>query len=142
MLRVSPSLRLNTKFVMSASSLFIGVLGVALLFLPETALSLYTPTPERSGVFLAQFLGGAYLGYAIMDWMARHSTLGGIYGRFVLIGNFWHFMVGSLLALSECISSPTDTAAWILLAVYGPFGIVFALILYTPPRLNKTESSD
>jgi hypothetical protein len=74
--------------------------------------------------------------------MARHSTLGGIYGRFVLIGNFWHFMVGSLLALSECISSPTDTAAWILLAVYGPFGIVFALILYTPPRLNKTESSD
>lgn len=54
--RVSALLRLNTKFVMSAASLVFGVLGAALLFLPETALPLYAPGSEGGGEILAQFL--------------------------------------------------------------------------------------
>lgn len=76
-----------------------------------------------------------------MNWSAQSSILGSIYGRFVLIGDFWHFMIGSLLALRECISSPANVLAWILLAVYSPFGIVFALMLFTLPRLINKESS-
>ena len=79
---------------MTASALVMGALGLAATFLPQEIaayLGASTTLP-----LLIQILGALYLGFAMLNWMARTSLIGGIYSRPVASGNLVHFVVGAL----------------------------------------------
>ena len=69
-----------------AASILYGVPGLALLFGGDEALARtggYTPT----SAWLAGMLGAALLALALLNWFQRHSLMGGIYGRPLLMAN-------------------------------------------------------
>jgi hypothetical protein len=80
------------------------VFGLLLLFGPEQVSGLLgaEPTPHP----LLQLLGAALLGFAAMNWIARGSVLGGIYGRAVVGANQTHLTVGALLLLKRAVETP------------------------------------
>jgi hypothetical protein len=87
-------------------------IGVLLLFAPaEVARMLILHTADGP---LVQLLGAALLGFGAMNWIARASQLGGIYGKAVVAGNQTHLTIGALLLLMASSQGSALGADWCL----------------------------
>ena len=127
---------LNSRFVMVASGVALGVAGGACLFVPTEALSLlgFRGVDAITG----QMLGAAYLGLAAANWTARGSMIGGIYARPLSLANFVHFLIGAIV-LARGISIDSLNLAYAGVAlVYLVFAILFGLLLFG--RLERVRS--
>jgi hypothetical protein len=118
--------------VMGACAIAFAALGVVFLFAPaETAVVLGAPAVATP--FL-QVLGGAYLGYAVLDWLTRNSLLGGIYGRPVVAANQLHFTVGALTLGKYAVTVPSalSLAFWLLAGFYVLGAVFFNWLAFGP----------
>lgn len=123
---------MHTRILMIASAAFMALLGLVLTFLPQEVLGLHGTVPDRATVMIVQIAGALYLGFALLNWMARGVLLGGIYARPVALGNFLHFgMVAMSLirAAMEFAALPLMISA----AVYTAFAVWFGRVLFRPP---------
>tara|TARA_B100000795_G_C22758264_1_gene422450 strand:- start:769 stop:1020 length:252 start_codon:yes stop_codon:yes gene_type:complete len=79
-------------------------------------------------------MGAMYLGFAMLNWMAKGPLIGGIYDKPIAVGNFMHFGVGAL-ALVKIISKIQIHSEIIiyLTVIYSVFGIFFAYAFRTNP---------
>ena len=123
---------------MSASALFLAVLGTAITFLPQELLTHVGVQPTGVPVLLIQVLGALYFGFAIVNWMNRGNRIGGIYNRPVSMANFFHFGVGAVSLLKGAAAQFTPEVA-VAAAIYSIFGIWFGLVLFTHPA-EKTAA--
>ena len=99
------------------SALCFAVFGAMLLFAPEEVGGALTP--ESHGGLIAPLLGAALLGFGAMNWIARGSVLGGIYGRAVVAGNQTHLVIGALVLMKRGIDGGAHHAAyWVLTGLY------------------------
>lgn len=98
------------------SALCFAAIGVLLLFAPAEVSGL--SIPGAGGGPLVQLLGAALLGFGAMNWVARGSALGGIYGRAVVAGNQTHLTIGAILLVKHGFAAGGSLAYWILTAVY------------------------
>jgi hypothetical protein len=100
---------------MRLSSFFLVILGLAASFIPQEILAHYGARSSGLGVLLMQVVGALYLGFAVVNWMARDVLIGGIYARPVALGNFLHFGVVGLTG-SKAVASGTwrgsDIISW------------------------------
>jgi hypothetical protein len=124
---------MKTKALMTLSAIFMALLGIAASFLPQEILSYFGADPHGLGTLLIQMSGALYLGFAILNWMARDNLIGGVYSRPVALGNFVHFVVVAITLLKAL---PGDATAPILAgaAVYTIFAVWFGLVVFTHPK--------
>lgn len=124
---------MNSKYLMIASALILGVVGIALTFLPHEIAS--TGLIDTDPIVL-QIIGALYFGFAMLNWMAKDNLIGGIYGRPVAIGNFSHFMIGAFALLKLAIRN-SDTAIWTIAIIYSLFAVAFGYIFtHHPAKKN------
>lgn len=125
----------NTKILMIASSVYLGISGLGLTFLPqEIAAYLYGDINLSSTIFL-QILGSLYLGFAMLNWMTKNKLIGGIYSRPLVVGNLVHFLMSSL-ALVKMVSKYDGSAFSVMLTltiIYCVFAICFGYIFINNP---------
>ncbi len=119
---------------MISSCALLGISGVILTFIPDEIISTLSITPNPISTLSLQLLGALYLAFAILNWMAKGSLIGGIYNKPIAIGNFMHFGVGAL-ALVKIISKIQIHSEIIisLAIVYAIFAILFAYVFKTNP---------
>lgn len=131
---------MNTKILMTSSSLFLGISGGILTFIPDETISSFSITPNPISTLSLQLLGALYLGFAMLNWMAKGSLIGGIYNKPIAVGNFMHFGVGAL-ALVKIISKVQIHSELVisLTIVYAIFAALFAYAFRSNP--SKIESS-
>jgi hypothetical protein len=91
-----PKGEMSTKLL---SALFMGVLGAAASFLPQEIATRFGVQADTHAFLLLQIVGALYLGFAILNWMAKDVLMGGIYSRPSALGNFLHFAVVSIVLL-------------------------------------------
>ena len=117
---------------MVASAVFMALAGTAATFLPEELLvSLDVPfSPALSITF--QIMGALYLGFAMMNWMAKDVLVGGIYARPLAIGNFAHFMIAAI-ALLKAAYAMDHSWLWIVAVIYSIFALLFGVVTFTHP---------
>jgi len=125
---------MNTKILMISNCIFLGALGVILTFMPDEIISGFSITPDSISILLLQLLGALYLGFAMLNWMAKGSLIGGIYNRPIAIGNFMHFAVGAL-ALIKIITKIHIHSEIVIsfTVVYSIFAILFGYVFRTNP---------
>lgn len=99
--------------------------GLICLFVPDRLAAAPEALP------FVQLLGAALLGFAALNWLARAAPVGGIYGRPILMGNFFHFFMGSLLLLRAVIGGLGSPMLWAALALYAVGLAAVALRLFT-----------
>jgi len=87
---------MNTKLLMTISAIVTGALGLSLSFLPHEIDRFLNAQSNASSALYLQLLSALYLGFAIMNWMAKGSLIGGIYNRPLALGNLMHFGVGAI----------------------------------------------
>lgn len=127
-----------TKLLMTIAAAWLAVCGGALLFLPDGVSRLLL---GRAGdAFFAQQFGAALLGFAMLNWVARASALGGIYGRAVVVGNEVFFTASGLVLLSRLLDGPASWALWVCLLAAAALALGFArLLLGGGPRKPTTS---
>jgi hypothetical protein len=129
---------MDTKILMSACAIFLAGLGGFLSFLPDEIISSLGITSNPITTLSFQLLGSLYLAFAMLNWMAKGSLIGGIYNKPIAIGNFMHFGVGALALIKVASNIQTHTEIIIsLTVVYAIFSILFAYVFRTNP--TKTE---
>ncbi|MEO6883486.1 MAG: hypothetical protein ABI199_05630 [Bacteroidia bacterium] len=125
---------MNTKYVMISSVCFMGLLGLAASFFPKEILESAGQTPTELLTLLLQITGALYLGFALINWMAKKILIGGIYSKPLCMGNFLHFMVAALALVKATMDNPTSKYILIATVAYSTFAVLFGFILFTNPR--------
>jgi hypothetical protein len=124
---------MKTKALMSSSAMLMAILGICASFLPQEILSYSGADPRGFGVLLIQGIGALYLGFAILNWMARANLIGGIYSRPVAMGNFLHFAMVAVTLLKALPGNPRAEPILVGAVVYSVFAVWFGLVVFTHP---------
>lgn len=124
---------MQTKLLMSAAAGLMGALGLAASFLPQEILGWAGVPPVAPAVLVVQIAGALYLGFAMLDWMARGSVLGGIYGRPVVLGNFLHFAIVAIALVKALTRGHPAPALVVGTVVYLVLAVWFGGVLFTSP---------
>lgn len=131
---------MNTRLLMRASAVFVGVLGVSATFLPQEILVRAGTLPTGFSVVLVQIAGAAYLGFAILNWMAQGNMIGGIYSRPVAIGNLAHFTIAGLTLLRLILAGHHAAEVIVGAAAYTVFAVLFTLVAFRHPPRARVEA--
>jgi hypothetical protein len=122
------------RLIMSAGAAVLAIGGLALLFTPGEILPLLSGSgPAAVAPLVLQLWGAALLGLAAVNWTGRGLTLGGIYGRALVLGNTMHWTVGGLTLLRAVLDHPGSAALWVAAVLYGGFAVAFAWLLTRDP---------
>jgi hypothetical protein len=125
---------MHTKILMNLSAVWMALLGLIASFLPQEVLAHFGAAPDKHAALFLQILGAAYLGFAMMNWMAREVLIGGIYSRPLAMGNMVHFLVAGL-ALVKAASGERGVIGIAL--VYGVFAVWFGMVVFRHPLKEK-----
>ena len=121
---------MNTKVLMVASSLALGLAGIAATFAPTELLrAVGSPAVEPLPV-LIQLLGGTYLAFAMTNWTAKDNIIGGIYSRPISLGNSVLFLTGALALAKQQFSNGFRLPLTAALVVYTIFAIWFTWLMF------------
>jgi len=131
----------NTKILMTACCIVLCGIGLAFLFAPAEFLSRLGVRDSAPLVLLVQLCGALYLGFAMLDWMSRESTIGGIYNRPLAMGNFVHFFVGALALLEGAAQRPLPSSIWLVAGVYAAFAISFGYVIFAFTPSSTTRAT-
>jgi len=126
---------------MLASAALMAACGIALQFAPHEILRYFGA--DASGIFplFLQIIGALYLGFAMLNYMAKGVLIGGIYSRPLATGNLAHFLVGALALIKYAASAQNATPVWIAAAVYTIFAVLFAVTMFTHPLKEKDAAA-
>lgn len=117
-----------------ASGLFMGLLGLIGSFLPEELLS-YAGAPSGNlAVLFIQVAGALYVGFAVLNWTAKGTIMGGIYGRPIALGNFLHFAVVAIALVKALLDGVTSVELLVGAVAYSAFAISFGAVLFNHPK--------
>lgn len=120
----------NTKLLMISSALFLGLMGAAGSFFTEEIVKLYTTEVNTISALMVKITGALYLGFAVLNWMARGNIIGGIYSRPVALGNFFHFTIIAITLLKLAITGQPANLFITGALLYSIFAISFGYILF------------
>jgi hypothetical protein len=131
---------MNTKIVMTASAITLGIAGIALIFIPVEIARYLSQEDSKSFVLIGQILGALYFGFAMLNWMTRTSIIGGIYNKPIAVANFIHFFIAGLALTKGLMANPgLPVLVWVATIVYALFTICFGIIFYRSP-VSKNKS--
>jgi len=121
---------MNTKILMTISSLISGAAGVLALFAPDALLAMLGEEGSRSLSLLVQLMGVLYFAFALMNWTAKDSAIGGIYARPVSLANFSHFFAGALILLKVGLFGEFNLPVFVVFLVYAVFAGLFYWLVF------------
>ena len=121
---------MNTKLLMAASSLTLALAGLATSFAPVELLTALKIAPTNPLPVIIQLLGALYLGFALTNWTAKDSRIGGIYARPVSIGNCLHFVAGALALFKHQLGTGFQGPLTVALVVYAIFALAFVYLIF------------
>lgn len=115
---------------MTASATCMALLGLGASFFPHEVLAYFGGRPEGTSVVLINVLGALYLGFAILNWMAREKLIGGIYSRPVALGNFVHFLAAALVLIKQLPTTASTPEYVIGTVAYSIFAGCFGYVVF------------
>jgi hypothetical protein len=121
---------MNTKLLMTTSSIILGLAGIFALFSPENLLAMLRVPIGNPLSVLIQLLGALYFSLALMNWTAKDSAIGGIYARPVSLGNFAHFFIGTLLLAKYLLANGFNVFISLLVTVYAILAVLFYWLVF------------
>lgn len=124
---------MNTKLLLGASALAMGAAGIAALFAPHELLTAFGVAPSASLPLLVQLLAALLFAFAMVNWTAKGSLIGGIYNRPVALGNLTHFAIGAITLLKYVTRAQATPAVLATTAVYVVFALGFTMLFFRSP---------
>jgi hypothetical protein len=127
---------MNTKIVMTSSALFLAIIGILFSFLPNEVMDYLNVEPNIITILFLKIMSALYLGFGMLNWMAKGTLIGGIYNRPIAIGNLMHFGVGAIALVKAATNIQTHSEIIISLTIVY---MIFALLFVYVFRANPTK---
>jgi hypothetical protein len=127
-----------TRPLQILSTAVLATCGIVALFAPEvllSAISMANVVPH----WPMQLLAAAWLALAIFDWMTMGFTMGGIYGRPVVMTNFTHYFVAALSSLRPALATGNAGPIGVTL-IFGIFAVAYGMLLFSSPARTGTAA--
>lgn len=124
---------MNTKFLMVASAITMGIAGLLFTFLPEEIIEYAGSVSADLNILFLQLLGALYLAFAILNWTAKANLIGGIYSKPVALGNFAHFFIAGITIIKSAFANQAVMGLWVGAIIYFIFAIMFAIVAFGNP---------
>ena len=125
---------MNTRIIMTTSAVFLAIIGISLTFFPVEIANYLVFGVESILILVLQVMGGLFFGFAMLNWMAKESVIGGIYNKPLVTANMAQFVVGGLALLKDLIHHPDKPLIiWLLTGFYTIFGLVFVILFMRSP---------
>ena len=121
---------------MTTSALFMGVIGALLSFSPNEVANFLNIEPNSITTLFFMLLSSLYLGFGMLNWMAKGTQIGGIYNKPIAIGNLMHFGVGAIGLVKVASKIKTNSEIVISLTVVY---LIFAVLFFYIFRKNPTK---
>jgi hypothetical protein len=131
----------NTKVLMVSSAAVTAMVGVSLSFAPVELLHYFGLTGNLALPVLLQIAGASFLGFAILNWTAKDSTIGGIYNRPLALGNFLHFGAGAIAVAKWVMAGQMQVVVAAGGVVYAALAVGFGVVLFAS-RSSEATASD
>ncbi len=128
---------MNTKILMTSTSLVLALAGALTLFAPDLILTLMNATVTAQLMVLVQLLGALYFSFALMDWIAKDSAIGGIYARPVSLGNFGHFFTGTLVLAKHLFVTKFSLPLLLDTLAYAVFAVIFYWLVFRATGIKQ-----
>ena len=125
------------RFLMSASAVTLGVLGLSCLFAPDIVLGQFGLAVSGPASLIIQVAGTLYLGFAVLNWMWRGNLIGGIYGRPVTIANLFHCVSAGITMIEVVWRGSALQIVWCLAVLYLILAVSFATVLFRHPLRSQ-----
>lgn len=113
------------KPFMSIAAVLGLLFGLSFLLFPEQTMSTYDVTLGEGGQWLGRYLGSAFIGIAVLTWLARNAGQSEALDA-LLTGDFVLSAVGLVVAILDAINGPGNALTWSTVVIYiflaGGFG--------------------
>jgi hypothetical protein len=134
---LSKRLNMSTRTLMIISSFMLWLVGAFALFAPHELLAALNLQLTNPLPILIQLLGALYLSFALTNWIAKDSAVGGIYARPTSMGNFAHFTIGTFALAKFLITDGVNIPLFIGLIVYAVFAILFGWLVFVYDGIGR-----
>jgi len=121
---------MKTRALMAASAVFLGITGIAALFAPDEILRAANVASAPFLAPLVQLCAALLLGFAMTNWMAKGSRVGGIYSRPIAVGNLLHFAVGAITLDRFALRGHEAWPMLVFATIYTIFAVGFGLVVF------------
>jgi hypothetical protein len=122
------------NLLLATSAVVYFAAALPLLFAPEETAAALGAAPDAGRDVLSQVVGGALLGFAMLNWANRHSKLGGIFGRPLVLANLSHAATAFLVLARPAARSPGELALSVSAAAYLVLAVAFGSRLFVSPE--------
>lgn len=106
------------------------MLGLGALLFSQEVLDALGARSGGELVTLVGIVGTLYMGFALLNWMAREKLIGGIYSRPVAIGNFTHFLAGTVVLVDQVVSTTFPLILGTVTGLYALFAAGFGYVAF------------
>jgi hypothetical protein len=127
----------KTNPLLALSAIAYGAGALPLLFMPEELMMAVGAESTPVGATLLQLLAGALFGFAMLNWMSRHSRLGGIFGRPLVLANFAQAAVAVPALARIVLAGDQSLPLVVALGIYGLLLIAFGAKLFGPTPVDN-----
>lgn len=119
--------------VSSASAMFLGAAGIALIFGADSIMPALVPGLPREAAWIGELLGAAWFGVAALNWFSRAMVLGGIYGRPIVLTNAGLYLISAMTLLRVVTREGAPFALWGATVPMVVFAIAYGWLMLRGP---------
>ncbi len=115
---------MKLNLFMAIAAVVSGLFGLGFVFVPEQLMSFYGAAPHAGANYMAQLLGAAFLGVALILWLCRDAEDSPA-RQAILLGMFVADGVGFVVALMVQLDGGINALGWSTVFIYLLFALGF-----------------
>lgn len=108
------------------------VFGVLFLLIPAQLMSFWGFTLAENGLWVARYLGSAFIGIGLLTWVARRAAHGNAL-RGAVLGDFVCSALGLVVAILQATMGSGNALVWLIVAIYVFLTVGFGYYQFVKP---------
>lgn len=130
-----------SSLISRASTAFLTLGGLALLFAPDNILPRIIPTFPVSVSWLGQLIAAGWLALAVLNWFNRSSVLGGIYARPIVLANALFYFIGATTLVKAIRAHADLSPLWWIAVPVAVFAATYVWLLFAGPFNSDVDGA-
>lgn len=127
---------MKAKFILVVSAVVLLVFGLSFIVNAQWTLELFEIVVEPGGILVTQLLGAGFVGFAVLNWMARNVTVHeDAYP--ILMANLFMNVIGFVVALLQKLDGLGNAWCWLPIALYLLFAVAFGYCVFVRSSIEK-----